>query len=122
MALNLAPIIENARRTAGDYRFDSYTVVRVTRTPDDAGGWTEAEGVVEAGTCVLTAGATRPEEREIADRITASVPMIVRNMPHNSLVTPADTIVIAGRVLQVIGVLRTEAANVAVTAICEEQT
>lgn len=122
MAFNLAPVIETARRLAGDYRFDTYQVVRGVRTPDDAGGWNEEPGVVESGGCVLTAGATRPDERAIAERAQSSTPYVLRNLPHNTILAASDTVIVAGRTFEILGVLRTEATNVAVTAVAEERT
>jgi hypothetical protein len=66
-------------------------------------------------------GARLPEERALADRIQSTVPVILRNLPYNTSLTAADTVTVNGRTLQVIGVLRAEAANVAATAVCEER-
>lgn len=121
MALNLAGIVANARLIAADYRFDSYQIVRGVNTPDDAGGWTTVEGVVESGTCILTAGATRPDERVVADRAQSAAPYVLRNLPHSTILTASDTVVVGGRTFQVLGVLKAEAVNVAVTAVCEER-
>ena len=121
MPFNLTPIIDQGRRIAADFRFDTYSIVRVTRTPDGEGGWEETPAVVESGGCVLTMGARLPEERALADRIQSTVPVILRNLPYNTSLTAADTVTVNGRTLQVIGVLRAEAANVAATAVCEER-
>jgi hypothetical protein len=121
MAFSIAPIVENARRLAADYRFDSYTVVRATSTSDSAGGASTTTSVVEAGTCVLTAGATRPDERAVADRAQSSAPYVIRNLPYNTVLRATDTVVIGGRTFEILGVLRAEAVNVAVTAVAEER-
>jgi hypothetical protein len=121
VAFSIAPIVENARRLAADYRFDTYAVVRTLSTSDSAGGGTDTPGVVESGGCVLTAGATRPDERAIADRAQSSSPYVLRNLPWNTILTARDTVVVSGRTFEVLGVLRTGAVNVAVTAVCEER-
>lgn len=121
MSALIASVVALGRVEAAKYRADTYQILRLTTVPDDAGGWTETEGVVESGGCILTAGNTRPEERALAEKISAIAPIIVRNMPHMTTLIAADTLLINGtRRLNVLGVLRAEAVNVAVTAICEE--
>jgi hypothetical protein len=100
---------------------DAYQVIRPVRTNDDAGGWTEADSVVESGECFLIPGATRPEEKAIADRAQSTTPYVLRALPFNTILTADDTVRIAGREFSVLGVLRAEAANVAVTAVAEER-
>lgn len=110
------------RQVAAQYRPDSYQVVRgASRTPDGEGGWTETPTVVETGTALLTAGATRPQERAIADRTQSTVPYVLRNLPYLTGVQASDTVQVNGRVFEVLGVLRPEAVNVAVTAVIEER-
>ncbi len=121
MSALIASVVALGRGIAADYRPDTYQLLRPVLVADDAGGWTETEGVVESGGCILTAGNTRPEERAMAEKISAIAPIIVRNMPYTTTLTAADTLLINGtRRLNVLGVLRAEAVNVAVTAICEE--
>ena len=122
MAFNVAPIRDLGRRLAAEYRFDAYTVVRTVNADDGEGGGTPTEGVVEAGSCNLTAGATRPEERAVADQAQSTAPYVLRNLPWNTILAASDTVQVAGRTFEVLGVLRTEAANVAVTAVVEERT
>jgi hypothetical protein len=124
MALfDLAGIVATGRTIAAQARegADTYQVIRPVRTPDDAGGWTEVPGVVEGGQCFLVAGATRPEEKAIADRAQSTTPYVLRDLPYNTTLTAADTVAIGGRTFQILGVLRNEAVNVAVTAIAEER-
>lgn len=118
----IASVVAIGRDIAADYRPDAYQILRTVSTPDDGGGRTEVEAVVEAGGCVLTAGATRPEERAEAARVEATAPIVVRNMPHTTGLVASDTLLVNGtRRLEVLGILRAEAVNVAVTAICEER-
>lgn len=116
----IASAVAIGRQVAAQYRVDTYTIRRATSTPDGEGGGTDAESTEESGGCILTAGATRPEERAYADRITGSVPIIVRNMPWNTSLKASDVLEVNGRRLNVLGVLRAEGANAAVTAVCEE--
>lgn len=121
MSSVISQAVAIGRRVAADYRIDAYQVVRATRTPDNEGGWTEAPAVVESGTAVLTAGATRPDERALADKVQAVTPYVLRNMPYTTTITASDTVTVNGRTFEVIGVLRAEAVNVAVTAVLEER-
>jgi hypothetical protein len=121
MPFNLAPIIETGRQIAADFRFDTYRVIRTTRTPDGEGGWASVTAIEEQGAAVLTAGATRPDERALADRVQSASPYVLRNLPHTTVLRADDTVEVNGRTFQVLGVLRTEAANVAVTAVLEER-
>lgn len=121
MAFNLAAIVAQARAIAADYRCDAYTVMRPQYADDGAGGHDPTYGQVEAGLCLLTAGATRPDERVIADRAGSQAPYVLRNLPHDTALAASDRVVIGGRTFEVLGVLRAEAANVAVTAVCEER-
>lgn len=112
------------RPVAAEFRAggDAYEVLAVAATGDEAGGWTEAESVVEAGTCILVAGNLRPEERVIAERQGAVAPYALRALPWDTTLTERRIVRVAGRRFEVLGVLRAEAANAAATAICEERT
>jgi hypothetical protein len=111
------------RQVTAQYRPDTYQIVRGTvAIPDSAGGYTATPAVVESGGCVLTAGAIRPAEQAIADRAGATVTYTVRNMPHDTTLLASDTLTINGRTFEVLGVLRGEATDVAVTAVCQERT
>jgi hypothetical protein len=110
------------RRVAAGYRPDTCQVVRgQSLTPDGAGGYTETPNVVGTHGCVLTAGATRPSEAAEAERLGATVPYFVRNLPFDATILATDELVIGGRTFRVLGVLRAEAVNVAQTAVCEER-
>lgn len=122
MSAVISQAVAIGRQVAAQYRSDTYSVVRVVRTPDDAGGWTETPGVVESGQCVLTAGATRPEEKAIADQAQSVTPYVLRNLPDDTSLTADDTVTIGGRTFQILGVLRAESVRVAVTAVAEERT
>jgi len=117
----IADAVAQGRVIAAGFRPDPYEVLRTVATPDGQGGSTEVESVVEAGGCLLTAGGTRPEEVAFAERAGAQAPFVARNMPHQSGVTARDVLRIAGRRFEVVGVLRTGATSVTVTAICEER-
>lgn len=122
MSAVIAQAVAIGRQVAAQFRVDTYDVIRPARTPDDAGGWTETPGVVESGGCVLTAGATRPDERAIAERSQSASPYVIRNIRHDTILKASDTVKIAGRTFEILGVLRAEGANVAVTAVAEERT
>lgn len=109
------------RTQATKYRPDTYEVIEYTNVADDAGGWVPSGAVVESGGCVLVAGNLRPDERVFADRAEAVIPYALRNMPYNSAIQPEHDVMVGGRTFKVLGVLRNEAANAAVTAICEER-
>ena len=117
----IADAVAQGRVIAADFRPDPYEVLRTVATSDGQGGATDAESVVEAGGCLLTAGGTRPEEVTSAERAGAQAPYVARNMPHQSGVTARDVLRIAGRRFEVIGVARTGATRATVTAICEER-
>lgn len=100
---------------------DAYQLRRViTSVPDGLGGQTETVVVVEAGMGLLKRGTVRPSEREIADRLGYQTPLVVL-LPYTSVATPADTLVIAGRTLQIGGAFRGGAWGVLTTLICEER-
>lgn len=122
MPFNLAPIIEQGRRIAADFRFDTYEVRRTTGVDDGEGGEVPTTTTIESGGCVLTAGARQPSEQAVADAAGSTVPYIVRNIRYDTVLTAQDDLRINGRVFQVLGVLRNEAARVAVTAVCQERT
>lgn len=121
----LANAVAIGRRTLADpqigARADTYEVRRTTGVDDGEGGETPTTTTVENGGCLLTAGATRPEERAIADQAGSTTPYVVRNIRYDSILTAQDELRINGRVFQVLGVLRNEAARVAVTAVCQER-
>lgn len=113
--------VEIGKRIVADAVTDAYQVVTFTNTPDDTGGWETVEGTGESGRCTLIAGATRPEERVVAERLQATTPYVIRNLPADSAVTEKDVIQVGQRRFEVLGVLRAESLRVSVTAICEER-
>lgn len=122
MSAVIAQAVAIGRQVAAQYRPDTYEVRRTRVVDDGEGGETPTTTTVESGGCVLTAGAIRPDERAIADAAGSTVPYTVRNLPHNTILTAEDELLINGRTFQVLGVLRAEATNVAVTAVCQERT
>lgn len=112
----LRPVAAEFRRGA-----DTYEVLTVAPTGDGAGGWTVAEAVAESGECILVAGNLRPEERIFAERLGAVTPYVLRDLPWDTTLASDHIVRVAGRRFAVLGVLRNEAANAAVTAICEER-
>lgn len=118
----IASAVAIGRQVAAQYRPDTYAVLRTVETDDGEGGSTPDTATVEVGGCVLTAGAIRPDERAIADQAGSTTPYVARNLRHDTLLTARDVIRIGDRDFDVLGVLRPEAVNVAVTAICQERT
>lgn len=110
------------RQVAAQYRPDVYSLVRASGgTGDSSGTDDQTEATVEGGACVLIAGALRPTEQTIAEQAGSTTPYAVRNMPYLTIARATDVLVINGRRFEILGVLRTEAVNVAVTAVCEER-
>jgi len=99
---------------------DSYAIRRDTVTADSEGGQTTTMATVEAGSCLLTTGAVRPEERRLAERAGATAPFVVK-LPYDTGLRPSDVLVVNDRTLEILGVLRGGALGVVVTAICEER-
>lgn len=109
------------KRLVADAATDAYDILRAVSTDDGEGGSTAVESVAESGRCILTAGATRPEERAIADQQGSTVPYVVRALRWDSVITAQDVVRINGRRFEVLGVLRPESMRAAITAICEER-
>jgi hypothetical protein len=122
MSAVISQAVAIGRQVAAQYRPDVYEVRRTTTVDDGEGGETPTTITVESGGCVLTAGATRPAEIAIADQAGSTTPYVARNLPYNTVLTAEDELRINGRIFQVLGVLRAEATNVAVTAVCQERT
>lgn len=119
-------LVAELRPLAAEFRrgVDAYAVLTITPTGDETGGWDEAEAVRESGECILVAGNLRPEERVIAERQGTITAYALRDLPWDTTLTARDVVRVGGedgRRFEVIGVLRNEAANAAVTAICEER-
>lgn len=100
---------------------DQYELLATTSTPDDTGGSTATEAVIESGPCSLTAGATRPEERLIADRRGTQTPYVVE-LPYATQATGQHAIRVNGRTFQVIGgALKDGALGLTARLVCEER-
>lgn len=102
------------RREQSRYMPEIVTIRRATETPDGAGGtktvWadvTQPPSVLDANGNlrgrVDPAGGT-PEERVIADRITAQTPYTI-TVAHGADVGSADRLVVAGITYEVVGVI-----------------
>lgn len=109
------------KQIVADAATDAYDLLRTTTVDDGEGGGTDTEAVAESGYCILTAGATRPEEKSLADQRGATVPYVLRLLPWDSTITAADVVRIAGRRFEVLGVLKPNTMRAALTAICEER-
>lgn len=122
MSAVIAQAVAIGRQVAAQYRPDTYALVRASGgTGDSSGTDDQAEATVEGGGCVLVAGNLRPTEQIIANQVGSTTPYAVRNMPYTTSARAADVLVINSRRFEILGVLRTEAVNVAVTAVCEER-
>jgi len=89
---------------------------------DGAGGTTVgAETVAEMGTCGLTAGTTRPEERAVAERAGYQSPYTIE-LPYATIATPAHRLRVNGaRTFAIAGVLRDGNLGITATAVCQER-
>lgn len=99
---------------------DAYALKRDTATGDNEGGSTAVEATVETGACDLAAGGQRPDERAVADRVQATAPYVV-TLPYATVATASDRLVIGGRTLEIIDVLRDGFLGTSVRAVCEER-
>ena len=100
---------------------DSYAIKRPgAPVSDGQGGSTRPLVTVESGVCLLKTGATQPDERLVAERMGWASPYTVQ-LPFDSTLTPADTLDVNGRTLNVGGVLRGGYLATAVRAVCEER-
>lgn len=123
MSAVIAQAVAIGRQIAAQYRADTYTLLRASGgTGDSSAADDGSVATEESGGCVLVAGNLRPAEQIIADQAGSTSPYAARNMPYNSDARATDVLVIGGRRFEILGVLRAEAVNVAVTAICEERT
>lgn len=126
MALfDLAGVVATGRQLAAQARAgaDTFAVLRTTDAAGGEGGASGTEATGDTGECLLTPGATRPEERVIADAAGSQAPYVVRALPWDIDLKASDVLLINGtRRMEVLGVLKAGAANVVVTAVCEERT
>lgn len=100
---------------------DSYVVKRaVTSGTDLQGNRKQHDQTVEAGTCNLRALQRDARERPVADAL-SFVTAYAIDMPHDTMVTPNDRIVINGRTFHVGGVVVREGLGTHATAVCEER-
>lgn len=99
---------------------DAYTLLRATASSDGMGGQSVTTATVEGGMGLLMPGATRPEERAIADRLGYQAPYIAI-LPFATLATPSDRLTIAGRTLEIGGVFKGGEWGVLARLVCEER-
>jgi len=96
------------------------TLRRTATVANGLGGQTETVSTVETGLGLFKRGTIRPSERAIADRLGYQTPVVVL-LPYDSVATPKDDIVIAGRTLEIGGVFKGGVWGVLTTLICEER-
>lgn len=84
---------------------DTYDVVAATPTPDGAGGFTTVASVVESGLCFLQPAGRQGVERATADKLGWSSAYAI-DLPLTTVCTPAHTLTVNGRALEVGEVLR----------------
>lgn len=91
-------------------------------TADRAGvKQTGATTVIESGPCSLTAGATRPEERLIADRAGTRTPYVIE-LPHRTQATGQHAIRVNGRTFAIVGgALKDGSEGLTARLVCEER-
>jgi hypothetical protein len=118
----IASVVAIGRQVAAEYRSDSMQIRRMVKVSDGAGGSIPTPSIIGTVGCVLTAGATRPDERAEADRAGVTTPYVIRNIPHNTDIKASDEALIGGRTFRIVGVLKAESVNVAITAVAEERT
>lgn len=100
---------------------DTYELLATTTTPDTAGGSTETEGVIESGTCSLTAGGTSPDERAIATRQGAQAPYVIE-LRYDTAATGRHRIRVNGaRTFEIVGVLKDGMWGISAELVCEER-
>lgn len=102
---------------------DAYTVSRATVVADNRGGRITTWSTVEAGVCKLnTAGQSTlsSNERVIAERLGWDVVYSV-SLPNDTLLTPADRLVVNGRTMEVGGVTKGGAWGLAAIAVVQER-
>ncbi len=83
---------------------DSCAIQRVSQVSDGAGGYTESWATVATVACRVSPSGRQPEERAIADRLSATVSYTV-TLPALTDVTTRDRLVIGGRSFEIQGVL-----------------
>lgn len=99
---------------------DTYEVIEATETPDGAGGFTTVDTVIESGLCRRKVGTVRGQERVVADKLGFTSPVVL-NLPQETLLTPAHTVTVNGRSLQVGEVQHGDGAfDYQTVAICQE--
>jgi len=92
------------RSTLNDSLPDTAQVRRKSLTSDGAGGYTESWSTVAAVACRVAPSGQSPQERVIAERLTATAIWTV-TLPAGTDVRPADRIVVGSRAFEVVGVL-----------------
>jgi len=92
------------RSTLNDSLPDTAQVQRRSLTGDGAGGFTESWSTVATVACRVAPSGQSPQERVIAERLTATSVWTV-TLPALTDVQSADRIVVGTRTFEVIGVL-----------------
>ncbi len=99
---------------------DVYTVSRATVVADNRGGRITTWSTVEAGVCKLNTSGVSPQERVIAERLGWDAVYSV-SLPNDTLLTPADRLVVNGRTMEVGGVTKGGAWGLAAIAVVQER-
>lgn len=83
---------------------DTAQVQRKTLTPDGAGGFTESWATVATVACRISPSGRSPEERAIADRLTATSAWTL-TVPALTDIQPSDRIIVGNRTFEVVAAL-----------------
>jgi len=96
---------------------DPYLIERTVTVTDDAGDPTSTTSTVESGVCSLKPATG--SERVQASQLQWVAAYTVR-LPYDTLLTPDDDLVVAGRRYEVGAVMRGGEFAVSTTALCQE--
>ena len=100
---------------------DTYVIRRaVTGERDAQNNRVQTDQTVEAGTCNLRTVQRDARERPVADAL-SYVAAYAIDLPHDTMATADDRIVINGRTFDVGGVMIRHGLATHATAICEER-
>jgi len=103
---DLTPVWQEARGIFADaFHADTYEIVRTVETPDDSGGATVTDAVVETGRCVLAVSGVGGGEA-LAGGVVTAISRYTAELPYESDVTEADTLRINGRRFEVLDAKR----------------
>jgi head-tail adaptor len=110
--------ITTMRSTLNTSLPDTAQVQRRTLTPDGAGGFTESWSTVATVACRLSPAGRSPEERVIAERLTATSTWTL-TVPALTDVQTADRVVVGSRTFEVAAALA-RSSEISRRVICVE--